>query len=62
MFFPEVHATKLKFSFFNHMVNGPFVIYADLETMITHEVHVNTGKTVSRRKHVSVSIGALTVC
>ena len=60
--FPEVHAAKLEFSSFNSMVNAPFVIYADLETMITHEVHVNKGKTVSRQKHVPVSIGALTVC
>ena len=60
--FPDVHATKLEFSSFNSMVNAPFVIYADLETMITHEVRVNKGKTVSRQKHVPVSIGTLTMC
>ena len=60
--FPEVHAAKLEFSSFNSMVNAPFVIYADLETMIMHKVCVNKGKTVSRQKHVPVSIGALTVC
>ena len=60
--FPEVHAAKLEFSSFNSMVNAPFVIYADLEMMITQEVHLNKGKTISRRKHIPVSVGALTVC
>ena len=44
------------------MVNAPFVIYADLETMITNEVHVGRGKTHSKCKHIPISVGALTVC
>ncbi|MCG8621927.1 MAG: hypothetical protein MJE68_08035, partial [Proteobacteria bacterium] len=60
--FPEPNAARLEFSLYNSMVNAPFVIYADLETMITREVRVTTGKTTSKRKHVPVSVGALTVC
>lgn len=60
--FPEDTSVKLRFSSFNSMVNAPFVIYADMETMITEEVMLKRGKTLSTRKHVPVSVGALTVC
>ena len=60
--FPEEDEAGLSFSSFNSMVNAPFVIYADLETMIKKEVMVKKGKTRSKRKHVPVSVGALSVC
>ena len=60
--FPEVHAPKLQLSSFNSMVNAPFVIYADLETIYMHEVCVNKDKTVSRHKLIPVFVGTLTVC
>ena len=44
------------------MVNVPFVIYADLETMICKEEMVRRGKTQSKHRHVPISVGALTVC
>ena len=60
--FPEEGEAELGFSSFNSMVNAPFVIYADLETMICKEEMVRRGKTRSKRRHVPISVGALTVC
>ena len=60
--FPEEDEAGLSFSSFNSMMNAPFVIYTDLEMMIKKEVMVKKGKTRSKRKHVPVSVGALSVC
>ena len=60
--FPEGDAAELGFSSFNSMVNALFVIYADLETMICKEEMVRRGKVRSKRRHVPISVGALTVC
>ena len=60
--FPEEGEAELGFSSFNSMVNAPFVIYADLETMICKEEMVRRGKTQSKHRHVPISVGALTVC
>ena len=62
MFFPEGDEAELGFFSFNSMVNAPFVIYADLETMICKEEMVRRGKVRSKRRHVPISVGALTVC
>ena len=44
------------------MTHAPFIIYADMETMIADEVLVKNGKTISKRRHVPTLVGALTVC
>ena len=44
------------------MVNVPFVIYADLEMMISKEEMVRRGKVQSKCRHVPISVSALTVC
>ena len=59
--FPKGNEVELGFSSFNSMVNVPFVIYADLETMICKEEMVRWGKTRSKRRHVPILVGALTV-
>ena len=53
---------QLTFDSFSSMLTAPFVIYADLETMICKEESVERGKVISKRRHVPVSVGALTVC
>ena len=60
--FPEGDEAELGFSSLNSMVNAPFVIYADLETMICKEEMVRRGKVRSKCRHVSISVGSLTVC
>ena len=48
--FSEGDEAKLGFSSFNSMVNAPFVIYADLETMIYKEEMVRIGKIWSKHE------------
>ena len=60
--FPKGNEVELGFSSFNSMVNAPFVIYADFEKMICKEEMVRWGKTQSKRRHMPISMGALTVC
>ena len=59
---PNCSSNKLKFSNFKHLVEAPFVIYCDLETLISDEIKVQKGKVKSRREHVPISVGALTIC
>ena len=44
------------------MVPVPFVMYCDLETMITSQVIINRGKKKSKCIHRPISFGAITVC
>ena len=44
------------------MVPAPFVMYCNLETMITSQVVINRGKTKSKRIHRPILFGAITVC
>ena len=60
--FPEGDEAEFGFTSFNSMVNVPFVIYADLETMICKEEMVRRGKIWSKHRHVPISVGALTLC
>ena len=53
---------NVSFYNFNNMVTAPFVIYCDMETYIQEEELVRKGKIVSRRRHVPISVAALTVC
>ena len=39
-----------------------FVMYCDLEAMITKEVKVNRGKIQNKSVHVPIAVGAITVC
>ena len=39
-----------------------FVMYCDLETMITKEVKVNRGKIQNKSVHVPIAVGTITVC
>lgn len=58
----ESVGTFLSFDSFKNMVCAPFVIYSDLETCIEQEEVVKRGKIKSRRRHVPISVAALTVC
>ena len=42
---PEKDCAFLKFSNYKNMVPAPFVMYCDLETMITSQIVINRGKT-----------------
>ena len=44
------------------MVPAPFVMYCDLETMITSQVIMNRGKTKSKCIQRPISFAAITVC
>ena len=59
---PKSTSPNVSFYNFNNMVTAPFVIYCDMETYIEEEELVRRGKIVSRRRHVPISVAALTVC
>ena len=44
------------------MVPAPFVMYCNLETMITSQVIINRDKTKSKCIHRPILFGAITVC
>ena len=46
----------------SNIVPASFVMYCDLEAMITKEVKVNRGKIQTKSVHVPVAVGAITVC
>ena len=60
--FPSQLVQNVSFYNFNNMVTAPFVIYCDMETYIEEEELMRRGKIVSRRRHVPISVAALTVC
>ena len=39
-----------------------FVMYCDLEVMITKEVKVNRGKIQNKSVHIPITVGAITIC
>ena len=39
-----------------------FVMYCDLEAMITKEIKVNRGKIQNKCAHVPIAVGTITVC
>ena len=55
-------AAQLNFSNYSNIVPASFVMYCDLEAMITKEVKVNRGKIQTKSVHVPVAVGAITVC
>ena len=60
--FPHKDAAQLNFSNYSNIVPASFVMYCDLEAMITKEVKVNRGKIQTKSVHVPVAVGAITVC
>ena len=60
--FPRKDAAQLNFSNYSNIVPASFVMYCDLEAMITKEVKVNRGKIQTKSVHVPVAVGAITVC
>ena len=59
--FPHKDAAQLNFSNYSNIVPTSFVMYCDLEAMITKEVKVNRGKIQNKSAHVPIAIGAITV-
>lgn len=59
---PSRFESQLTFQNYKNMVAAPFVVYCDMETMISNEEIVGQGKTRSRRRHLPASVGAITVC
>ena len=59
---PHKEAAQLNFSTYSNIVLTSFVMYCDLEAMITKEVEVNTGKIQNKSVHVLIAVGAITVC
>ena len=60
--FPHKDAAQLNFSNYSNIVPASFVMYSDLEAMITKEVKVNRGKIQNKSVHVPIAVGAITVC
>ena len=60
--FPHKDAAQLNFSNYSNIVPASFVMYYDLEAMISKEVKVNRGKIQTKSVHVPVAVGAITVC
>ena len=60
--FPHKDAAQLNFSNYSNIVPVSFVMYCDLEAMITKEVKVNRGKIQNKSVHVPIAVGAITVC
>ena len=60
--FPHKDAAQLNFSNYSNIVPASFVMYCDLEAMITKEVKVNRGKIQNKSVHVPIAVGAITVC
>ena len=60
--FPHKEAAQLNFSNYSNIVPVSFVMYCNLEAMITKEVKVNRGKIQTKSVHVPVAVGAITVC
>ena len=60
--FPHKDAAQLNFLNYSNIVPVSFVMYCDLEAMITKEVKVNRGKIQNKSVHVPIAVGAITVC
>ena len=60
--FPHKDADQLNFSNYSNIVPVSFVMYCDLEAMITKEVKVNRGKIQNKSVHIPIAVGAITVC
>ena len=59
---PHKEVAQLNFSNYSNIVPMSFVMYCDLEAMITKEVKLNRGKIQNKSAHVPIAVGAITVC
>ena len=59
---PHKEVAQLNFSNYSNIVPMSFVMYCDLEAMITKEVKVNRGEIQNKSAHVPIPVGAITVC
>ena len=59
---PSEDKCHMTFKNFSNMIQAPFVIYCDLESLVMERKIINEGKLFSIRKHKAISAGALTVC
>ena len=59
---PHKEVAQLNVSNYCNIVPVSFVMYCDLEAMITKEVKVNRGKIQNKSAHVPIAVGAITVC
>ena len=58
--FPHKDAAQLNFSNYSNIVPASFVMYCNLEAMITKEVKVNRGKILNKSMHVvRIAVGAI---
>ena len=57
--FPHKDAAQLNVSNYSNIVPASFVMYCDLEAMITKEVKVNRGKIQNKSVHVPIAVGAI---
>ncbi len=58
---PKKKSVK-EFNSWSHMIQAPFVIYADLESSIAPEEAFNKGKQISFKPHKCISWASVTVC
>lgn len=61
--FPTEEKKFMKFRFFQSLLEFPFVIYADIESMIVNQVDfVPKGKLLGEKRHIAIAVCARTVC
>ena len=59
---PKSQEKYMAFSNYQHLIEAPFVIYADLESYIEKKKINRKGKRISKSKHVCLSTGAMAIC
>ena len=59
--FPHKDAAQLNFSNYSNIVPVSFVMFCDLEAIITKKVKVNRGKIQNKSVHVPIAVGTITV-
>ena len=59
---PKVQERYTKFKAFHSLIPAPFVIYADVETIVCPEKNIMKGKVKTERNHEPISVAAYTVC
>ena len=59
---PHKEVAQPNFFNYSNIVPASFVMYCDLEAIITKEVRVNRAKIQNKSAHVPIAVGAITVC
>lgn len=60
--FPKEGESILTFYNYSHMVPAQFLIFCDLEALVSKAEQINDKKLISSRKHIPISVGAVTIC